>query len=169
MPPLLVLPLTSDNSNEPSTPRLGRRMSQRLEALDVDFKTHHLAVIDVMGDDNTDGHNTDSLAQEQEMHNDEVASLAYCLEQLTRARPPGADTRGQIIATRHLSQLETKFSTLNTAIGKLTGDPREIRLVHLYQEQFSDCKRELGDIHTEVLSLMVDESDDGSEDGPRGN
>ena len=86
-------------------------MSQRLETLDADFKTHHLAVIDAMGDDNTDG-----LAQEQEMYDDEVASLAYCLEQLTRARPPGADMGGQIIAhARCLSQLETKFSTLPLA------------------------------------------------------
>ena len=58
-----------------------------------------------------------------------------------------------------MSQLETKLSTLNTAVGKLTGDPREIHLVHLYQKQLSDYKGELGGIHTEVLSLMVDESD----------
>ena len=106
--------------HEPSTPTLARRMSQRLEALDADFKTHHLAVIDAMGDDDKDG-----LAQEHEIldtHNDEVASLAYCLEQLTRAHTPGADAGGRIIATRRLSQLETKLSTLNTAIGKLTGD-----------------------------------------------
>ena len=73
--------------HEPSTPSLARRMSQRLEALDTDFKTHHLAVIDAMGDDDTAG-----LAQEQEIldiHDDEVASLAYRFEQLTRACTPG--------------------------------------------------------------------------------
>ena len=78
--------------HEPSTPTLARRMSQRLEALDADFKTHHLAMIDVMGDDNKDG-----LAQEQEIldtHDDEVASLTYRLEQLTRACTPGADAGG---------------------------------------------------------------------------
>ena len=144
--------------HEPSTPSLARRMSQRLEALDTDFKTHHLAVIDAMGDDDTAG-----LAQEQEIldiHDDEVASLAYRFEQLTRAHTPGADAGGRVIATRRLSQLETKLSTLNTAIGKLTGDPHEIHLVHLYQEQLSDCKGELGGVRTEVLSLMIDESDD---------
>ncbi len=143
--------------HEPSTPSLAHRMSQRLEALDVDFKTHHLAVIDAMRDDDTDG-----LAQEQEIldtHDDEVASLAYRLEQLTRARAPDENAGGRAIATRRLSQLETKLSTLNTAIRKLTGDPHEIHLVHLYQEQLSDCKGELGDARTEVLSLMVDESD----------
>lgn len=46
--------------HEPSTPSLAHRMSRRLEALDVDFKTHHLAMIDAMGDNDTDG-----LAQEQ--------------------------------------------------------------------------------------------------------
>ena len=45
---------------EPSMPSLTHCMSQRLEALGADFKTHHLAMIDAMGDDNTDG-----LAQEQ--------------------------------------------------------------------------------------------------------
>lgn len=68
------------------------------------------------------------------------------------------------ITIRHFSQLKTKLkttlSTLNTAIGKLTGNPRESHLVHLYTEQFSDYKGELGDVCAEVLSLMVDESGD---------
>jgi len=68
------------------------------------------------------------------------------------------------IATRRFSQLKTKLKTtlsmLNTAIGKLTGNPRESHLVHLYKEQLSDYKGELGDVCAEVLSLMVDESGD---------
>ncbi len=144
--------------HEPSTPSLAHRMSQRLEALSADFKTHHLAVIDAMKDNDTDG-----LAQEQEIldtHDDEVASLAYRLELLTRACTPSTDLESRVIITRRLSQLETKLSTLNAAIGKLTGSPSEIHLVHAYQEQLLDCKRELGVVRTEVLSIKTDESDD---------
>lgn len=42
-PPLFALLLASENWK-----------SQRLEALDADFKTHHLPVTDEMGDDDTD-------------------------------------------------------------------------------------------------------------------
>ena len=103
----------------PSTPSLARWMSQRLEALDTDFKTHHLAVIDAMGDDDTAG-----LAQEQEIldiYDDTTMKplLSLTALKLTRACTPGADAGGRVIATRCLSQLETKLSTLNTAIGNL--------------------------------------------------
>ena len=52
-----------------------------------------------------------------DIHDDEVTSLVYRFEQLTRACTPRADNGGQVIDTRRLSQLETKLSTLNTAAG----------------------------------------------------
>ena len=148
-------------ADSPSMLSHAHHMFKRLEALNADFKTHHLAVVDTIGDDNVD-----SLAQEQNVldtHDDEVASLSYNLKQLTRPRTTGADAGSQVIAMRRLSQLETKLSTLKTAVEKLTGNPSEIHLVHFYQEQLSDCKGELGGIHTAVLSLTVDESTYGWE------
>ncbi len=144
--------------HEPSTLSHAQRMSQRLEALDADFKTHHLAVIDVVGDEDAE-----LLAQEQDIldkHDDEVASLAYRLEQLSKTRAPDAGKGGRTIATRRLSQLDKKLSTLNAAIEKLSSDPSETHLVHLYEEQLRDCKVELGEVRTEVLSLVRDESDE---------
>ncbi len=144
--------------HEPATPSHAQRMSQRLEALDADFRTHHMAVIDAMGDEDADG-----LAQEQEIldvHDDEVGSLAYRLEQLSRVRTPAADAGDRTVATRRLSQLDAKLSTLSAAIGKLSGDPHEVHLVHLYEEQLRDCKGELGEARTEALSLITGESDE---------
>lgn len=141
--------------HEPAMPSHAQRMSQRLEALDADFRTHHMAVINAMGDEDTD--------KEQEIldaHDDKVGSLSYRLEQLSRIRAPGADTSDRTVATRRLSQLDAKLSTLSAAIGKLSGDAREVLLVHLYEEQLHDCKGELGGIQTEVLSLITGDSDE---------
>ena len=43
----------------------------------------------------------------------------------------------------------------NSVIDSLSGEPQDIDLVHLYQEQLSDFKQELGHIRHEVLSQCI--------------
>ena len=47
-----------------------------------------------------------------------------------------------------------------SAIDSLTGDLKDIHLVHLYQEQLSDFKRELGHIHHKVTSQCTQDVSD---------
>lgn len=58
-----------------------RRMLQRLESLDAEFKTHHLALVDLIEDEET-------LSGEQvilDTHDDEIAHLAERIQQVISA------------------------------------------------------------------------------------
>ena len=140
---------------EPTTPSLARQTAQKLETLDSEFKAHHFTVIDALDDEDTDG-----LEKEQEIldaHDDDVASLTSRIERLLETCSSAADSGARKVSSRRLSQFETRLSTVNTAITALSGDPKEIHLVYLYQEQLSDFKKELGDIRSEVTSLCTPE------------
>ena len=137
-------------AREPTTSSLAHRMSTKLETYDSDFKTHHLAVIDAMTEGDDDG-----LAKEQEVldaHDDEVASLASRIEYLLQICSSASESGTRSIAISRLLQLETRLSMTNSAIDSLSGDPKDIHLVHLYQEQLSDFKQELGHIRHEVTT-----------------
>ena len=155
VPPSLALLLDSVNLN----PELTKQQHQALPtgclqnwklALDSDFKIHHLAVIDALTEGDEDG-----LAKEQEIldaHDDEVASLTSRIEYLLQMCSSASESGTRSIAISRLSQLKTRLSMTNSAIDSLSGEPQDIHLVHLYQEQLSDFKQELGHIRHEVTS-----------------
>ena len=137
-------------AHETTTSSLAHRMSTKLETLDSDFKIHHLAVIDALTEGDEDG-----LAKEQEIldaHDDEVASLTSRIKYLLQMCSSASESGTRSITISRLSQLKTRLSMTNSAIDSLSGEPQDIHLVHLYQEQLSDFKQELGHIRHEVTS-----------------
>ena len=131
-------------------------MSQKLESLDAGFKFHHFAVVDTLDDEG-------SLAKEQEtldQHDDDIAELAVRIEQLIATSDSASESGARKTASRRLSCMNSNVSAIRSAITELTGDPAETHLLHHYQEQLSDFKKELGDIRHSLLSLGLREGDE---------
>ena len=64
------------------------------------------------------------------------------------------------IASRRLSYLKNNLSAVSTAVHALSAESAELHLLHQYQEQLSDFKKELGDVRQTLLSLGVEEGDE---------
>ena len=64
------------------------------------------------------------------------------------------------IASRRLSYLKNNLSAVNIAVHALIAESAELHLLHQYQEQLSDFKKELGDVRQTLLSLGVEEGDE---------
>ena len=134
-------------------------LRKKLETLDAEFKTHHLAVIDAIEDDETAATEQDEL----DRHDDNVASLQVRLETLlatpalAAVSTPSPD--GRVISERRLDQLDARLSLVNTAISTLTSAPKDLHLVDLYQEQLGDFKKDLSEIRNDVLMVIKDGSD----------
>ena len=144
--------------HESSTLSLAHRMSQKLESLDGDFKTHHYALIDEIDDAEEE-----TLAKEQDtldQHDDDIATLAVRIEQLVATCNSASDSGARKIASRRLAHLKSNLSAVNSAVTSLTVDSAERHLLHQYQEQLSNFKKELADIRYNLLSLGLKEGDD---------
>ena len=133
-------------------------MSEQLTSLDADFKTHHFAVVDALDEKDETGAATEQDVLDQ--HDDEVASLASRIDQLIELCSSVADSGARSVATRCLTQFQTRLSAVKTAITALTGDAKEVHLVYLYQEQLADYKKELGDIRYDITSQCTPKESD---------
>ena len=60
-------------------------------------------------------------------------------------------------ASRRLSYLKSNLLAIETAVLALTPESAELHLLHQYQEQLSDSKRELGEIRQTAFSLGAEE------------
>ena len=142
-----------------------QQLTKRLENLDVDFKTRHIAVIDVLDDET-------QLATEQENldnHDDEIADLNLRLQALmvpvtTPSPTPSSLSDHRPLPTRAIleqrsAQLQTRLASIHENIGELRGDGSDIHLIHLYQEHLADLKRELAELRNEILAITADTSD----------
>ena len=143
------------NPGESTTLDLAQRMTQKLDALDAEFRTHHHALIDLIDDEET-------LEKEQttlDEHDDFAAELSVRIKRLISACTSSPDAPPRKIASRRLSHLQKNVSAINEAIPTLTGSSDDVCLLHQYQEQLSDYKREYTDVRGSLLTLDLEESD----------
>ena len=136
--------------HEPTTSSPAQRMLQTLDTLNADFKKHHYAVIDRIdeADVKTLGSEQDALDQ----HDDGISNLAMQIEQVIGACSLTSGFGARKIVSRRLSYLKNNLSAVNTAVHALTAESAELHLLHQYQEQLSDFKKELGDIRQTLIS-----------------
>ena len=138
------------------TLELAKQAKQKLEKLDVDFKTHHYNLIDVIDDE-------DSLLREQgiiDEHDDEQAVLAIRVQQLITTCDSSSQVGTPKIAVRRLQRLKRILSSISEATEDMTVDSDGICLLHQHKEQISDHKQELGDIRNSLLPFNLGEDDD---------
>ena len=147
--------LESDTSRQ-ATLGLAQGMTRKLDALDSDFRTHHHALIDLIDDE-------EALQEEQstlDEHDDVVAELAVRIQQLINLCTSFSEDSPRKLASRRLIHLQKSMSPISAAVAALSGEPDDTCLLQQYEEQLSDCKRELADLRSGLLSLDLDETDE---------
>ena len=142
-------------TDELDTPSHARRMAQRLETLDSEFKNHHYVIIESL-------EREEDLTREQNIldeHDEEIAQLSVSIEMLIASCPPtpSSDTSGRRLIARKLAHLKKKLDSAATAIG---ADSVDVCLLQQYEANLADYKRELGDIHNQILALDLDDKDE---------
>ncbi len=145
-------------TEESTTNSHAQLLHKKLDTLDVEFKTHHLMVIDAVADD-------EAAAAEQlelDSRDDNVASLQVRMKMLLAipaASMPTLTSDVRTIAERRLDQFDARLSLENTAVSRLTSILMDLHMVDLYQEQLAEFKRELSEIRNDVLTISTDGSD----------
>ena len=132
-------------------------MSQKLDALDSEFRTHHYALIDAVPEEDEE-----TLSKEQETldrHDDDVAELAITVERLIATCNSASDSGAKKIASRRLGHLKSSICATKDAVSGLDGSA-ELHLLHQYQEQLTDYKGELAGVRHSLLSLGLEEGED---------
>ena len=144
--------------DQPTTIDVARRTKDKLESLDSEFKMHHFAVIDVI-----DEKDATALGKEQDIldeHDDEVSALTVRLQKLITTCTSIADPDVRKIPSRKLTRLEKNLTSMNDQIKALTSDSGDSCLIHQFEEQVSDLKKELSSVRDSLLSLDLDDSDE---------
>ena len=145
-------------ADQPTTTDVARRSKENLESLDSEFKVHHLAVVDAI-----DGTDDTTLRNEQDIldeHDDEISALAVRLQKLIATCSTIADPDVRKIPSRRLTRLDKSLSSIADQVESLTGDSSNTCLIHQYEEQVSDLKKELASVRDSLLSLDLDDSDE---------
>ena len=135
--------------------RLSTWPGGRLDVLDSEFRTHHHAIVDFIDDE-------EALQREQstlDEYDDCVAELAARMQQLISVCTSSSDSSPREIASRRLSRLQKNLSSISTEIATLSGRPDDSCLLLQYEDQLSDCKKELTDVRNSLLPHDLEETD----------
>lgn len=141
-------------SDDPNTPISAQQMLKNLEKLDVDFRSHHLALIDLLEEEGPLEKEEETLDQ----HDDIIGELSTRLNLLTQVAPSDPPSMHRKVVTRRLNHLKKNLSSAQEDIGNMT-DCQDICLVRQHEEQLLEFK-ELGDISRALLSLDLEDSDE---------
>ena len=137
-------------------------MLKKLEALESDFKIHHLSLIDLIDDDETIEKEDDVMGQMDE----DILHLVVRLQQMiaTCSSPSGtrAATSPRDIASCRLQHVQRSISSMQDAISTLTDRSEDVHLLRHYEEQLSDLKKEAGDIRNMLVPMDLGEGDEPS-------
>ena len=128
---------------------LSKKLKEKLESLDSDFRNHHFAIIDLLEEES-------DLEREQPIlnqHDDEVLNLTTQLDVLvdTSPRPQSSTLSVTKTAGRRLEHLCKSFTKISDAVGKLT-ETDDVCLIRLHDEQLNKFKCELEDINKSILN-----------------
>ena len=143
-------------ADQPTTIDLARQTKDKLKSLDSEFKVHHYAVVDVIDDET-------ALQKEQEIldeHDDDLSLLAVRLQTLITACSHVSEPDPRKLPSRRLQRLEKSLSSISDEIKALSGRSEDPCLIHQFEEQVSDCKKELGSICDCLLPLDLGDTDE---------
>ena len=107
-------------------------MKAKLEALDLEYKGYHYAVIDLIDDEGELGNEQDALDE----HDDNIANLAICVDKLIDAcsSHSSGPTNFRTVQQRKLQHLEKGLLSVHDAITALDGGAGDICRLQQHQE-----------------------------------
>ncbi len=143
-----------------------QHLSQRLNALGAEFKSHHLAVIDIIDEDALEGEQ--AILDEND---DRISNLTMRVQRLVSSSPSSTSplsTRPDPshCLSKRLSHLDKELQTIVHAVESIGPDSEiDSCLLKQYEEQLSGLKTELTSISRDILSLTIDDDGLSTEQG----
>ena len=142
-------------TEDPDTLRNALGLTTKLKALDAEFRTHHLSIIDLTEDEET-------LTEEQQAlddHDDQVSELNTRIQRLTSLLTPSSASNLRKSSLRRLARLREKLAGIRASIDVVTDDDDGVCTLQQHEEQIADLKKELKEIQTSLLDVDLETSD----------
>jgi hypothetical protein len=100
------------STDQPDTLDLAKRLVTKLECLDAEYKTHHYSIdlIDEEGD----------LQAAIDAHDENIALLGICIQRLITACSKSPDSDPHKIASKQLTRLKTRLSSVVDSISSMS-------------------------------------------------
>ena len=149
--------LEADTSG-PDALRLAQNLASKLKTLDVEFKTHQLAIIDLSeGDvDDADDANLNTEQEELDNHDDRVRELSIRIQRLTSSLSPTATDSLRKTTIRRLETLRELVAATQTAVTAIPEDDEDSACtLEQHSEQIADAKSELKDVRACTLNMEL--------------
>ena len=111
---------------DPTTLDLVQLMSRKLESLELKFKVHHHALIDILDDE-------EDLQMEQDLlnqHDEEMSLLAARIQRLISNCSRSSNSTSCKVVFRKLTRLQTNLSTVSTEVSLLSEETNDNCLLH---------------------------------------
>jgi hypothetical protein len=145
------------STDQPDTLDLAKRLVNKLECLDAEYKTHHYSIVDLIDEEG-------DLAIEQaalDAHDENIALLGIRIQRLITACSKSPDSDPHKIASKQLTtHLKTRLSSVVDSISSMSPAADNTCLLKQHEEQLSEFKKELSDVRTSLLSLDLEEDDE---------
>ncbi len=136
-----------------------RRMLQRLETLDNEFKTHHLALVDLTDDEEALGKEQDAL----DAHDDDISRLAERIQAVisaySRESVDSLSSSSAKLLTKRLLHVQKGVSSVRESVSTMSTTSVDVCRLQQHEEQMADYKDELRSLSREILSLDLEEGD----------
>ena len=131
-------------TDRPTTMGAAKQLLSKLETLDAEYKTHHLAIVDL-----TDENGQEDQQRHLDDHDDLVSELTLRVQQLLDSCS-SHNSESRKVPTKRLSHLQRKLAAISTGLSSLPDGDDGITLLHQYEEQLAESKIEL----TEARNLL---------------
>ena len=136
-----------------------QHLLQRLNSLDADFKSYHLAIVDLINEDTLDGEQ--AILDEND---DKIAALIVRLQQMVSSSSSttpslGGESNPARRLSKQLNHLDKELQAVRCAVESISPDVEiDSCLLLQYEEQLSSLKTALTSMSHDSLSL--DDEDD---------
>ena len=142
-------------TKNPDTLRNVLGLATKLKALDAEFRTHHLSIIDLTEEE-------EALTEEQQAlddHDNQVSELNIRIQRLTSLLTPSSASNLRKSSLRRLAHLKVKIASIRGSIEVVTNNDDGVCTLQQYQEQIADLKKELKEIQSPLLEVDLERSD----------
>ena len=127
----------------------------KFEGVDNDFKTHHLALMGLLDDNEV-------LEREQEAldeHDDEITTLTVRIKKLASSND-NSDVDSCKVVARRLNRIKRSLSAVGEQITDMASRPSDVCLIKQHEEQLLEIKKELSETSNSLLLMDLEDSDD---------
>ena len=141
-------------TDRPTTLGAAKQLLSKLETLDAEYKTHHLAIVDL-----TDENGQEDQQRHLDEHDDLVSELTLRVQQLLDSCS-SHNPESRKVPTKRLSHLQRKLAAISTGLSSLPDGDDGITLLHQYDEQLAESKIELTEARNLLYTLDIEDTDD---------